>query len=627
MGLEDQRSGNELPLDRAVGDGSVTLRGTPSDKTKTGTWRAAAFVYVLAFGNSVVLMVITGNLMEYTVNTLHLDFATAANMTSNLTGTSLLLPIFFGFLADAFFGPFWVIIGACVVYAAGLVTLVLSVSLPELVPPRCDAVVCKPASQHIQSVFMAGLFITCMGTAGVKPNVLSLGQQQFDDTDPVEKEKGTLFFSIYYAVYNFGLFVASTLFFWIQTDVGFKQGYGIMAGFFFFSAIVFCSGIPFLRHQRPGGSPLTALAQVVVAAIRNRRLPLPADASQLYETSTTDRVRKIAHTNRLRFLDKAAIVRRDASGLPTVEHKQQLEDKWYGWKLSTVTHVEVLKTVIQLFPIWVCCSFLYLMAAQEFTFNVQQASGMDRRLGTGFKIPPATITCASMIGALAFIFIYETFLVKFFKKYTGHPRGLSPFVRIGMALFLATLVMVVSALVEIRRVHTIKAHELTALDVKQGRIPMSAYWLLPQLLISGICNPLLGTAQLELFYQEGPENMVSLAMALTFGGQALGRFISTGTVNSVKKYTGNGPGQSWLTSEFNTGGLTKFYWLIAIMEAINFLVYLLAAHFYSYKQLAVKDQPLSPLKPLLEPPAAPASSDTKVIPPVLVQDSLGSVRT
>lgn len=75
-------------------------------------------VTVLAFGNSVVLMVITGNLMEYTVNTLHLDFATAANMTSNLTGTSLLLPIFFGFLADAFFGPFWVIIGACVVYAA-----------------------------------------------------------------------------------------------------------------------------------------------------------------------------------------------------------------------------------------------------------------------------------------------------------------------------------------------------------------------------------------------------------------------------------------------------------------------------------------------------------------------------
>lgn len=35
----------ELPPERRVGDGSISLRGKPSDKSKSGTWRAASFLY------------------------------------------------------------------------------------------------------------------------------------------------------------------------------------------------------------------------------------------------------------------------------------------------------------------------------------------------------------------------------------------------------------------------------------------------------------------------------------------------------------------------------------------------------------------------------------------------------
>lgn len=98
---------------------------------------------------------------------------------------------------------------------------------------------------------MAGLFITGLGAAGIKPTVLSLGRQQFDYTDPVEKEKGILFFSYYYAVFEASLLLATTVFFWLQTDVGFKEGYSTMAGTFYAGIIISLFGIRYLRYTFP----------------------------------------------------------------------------------------------------------------------------------------------------------------------------------------------------------------------------------------------------------------------------------------------------------------------------------------------------------------------------------------
>ncbi|OAE19000.1 hypothetical protein AXG93_2551s1030 [Marchantia polymorpha subsp. ruderalis] len=587
----------ELPPERRVGDGSISLRGKPSDKSKSGTWRAASFLYVIVFVNSLVLLALQGNLITYTVNILHLDVATAANLTNYIAGSTMVATIIFGFIADAYILPFWVIAASCVVYGGGLIGLVLAVSLPNLIPPQCDEAVCPPASQHIQSVFMAGLFITGLGAAGIKPTVLSLGRQQFDYTDPVEKEKGILFFSYYYAVFEASLLLATTVFFWLQTDVGFKEGYSTMAGTFYAGIIISLFGIRYLRHQKPVGSPLTILAKVIVAATRNWRKPLPADGSNLYELEgeTSDiqlnRIRKITHSEGLKFLDKAAVLPDDAKRLSS-DQKQQLMREW---KLCTVTQVEVLKVVLLLFPNWLCSCFLYVAAAQNMTFGVQQVSGMDRHWGS-FTFPPATVMTVSIVSSLLWIAVYEYVLLRPLKKWTGHPRGLSPQVRTGLGLFFAAATMGASALVEMRRVSVIRAHNITDLQVKRGLIPMSAAWVLPELILMGFSHPLLGTAMLELYHQEFPENMVSLSMALTFGCQALGRFIAIGIVNATERFSGDGGAKSWLKSGFNTGGLANYYWLLTVIMFVNLCVFVLYAHFYTYKNLREDDQTESTVK-------------------------------
>ena len=60
------------------------------------------------------------------------------------------------------------------------------------------------------------------------------------------------------------------------------------------------------RHQPPGGSPLTRIAQVVVAAARKCDVVAPADAALLHELDGEDGMsailgsRRLAHTDQFR---------------------------------------------------------------------------------------------------------------------------------------------------------------------------------------------------------------------------------------------------------------------------------------------------------------------------------------
>ncbi|PNX67773.1 peptide transporter PTR3-a-like protein, partial [Trifolium pratense] len=85
----------------------------------------------------------------------------------------------------------------------GMCLLTLTVSLPMLRPPPCAQV----------------------GTGGTKPNISTIGADQFDEFEPKE------------------------------------------------------------RHRLPSGSPLTRMVQVFVAAMRKWNLNVPIDSKELHEVS------------------------------------------------------------------------------------------------------------------------------------------------------------------------------------------------------------------------------------------------------------------------------------------------------------------------------------------------------
>ncbi|XLT65674.1 hypothetical protein HN873_022113 [Arachis hypogaea] len=77
--------------------------------------------------------------------------------------------------------------------------------------------------------------------------------------------------------------VSLTFIVWIQIHKGWDWGFGIGTIAMLLGIIIFAAALPLYRiHPAKGTSALLEIVQVYVAAIRNRRLTLPEDPSELY---------------------------------------------------------------------------------------------------------------------------------------------------------------------------------------------------------------------------------------------------------------------------------------------------------------------------------------------------------
>lgn len=183
-------------------------------------------------------------------------------------------------------------------------TLSLSAAVPAFRPAECVDSVCPSATPAQYAIFFFGLYLIALGTGGIKPCVSSFGADQFDDTDPTERAKKGSFFNWFYFSINIGALVSSSLIVWVQENAGWGLGFGIPALFMGVAILSFFSGTPLYRFQRPGGSPITRMCQVIVASCRKWNLRAPEDSSLLYETpdkiSAIEGSRKLLHTNELK---------------------------------------------------------------------------------------------------------------------------------------------------------------------------------------------------------------------------------------------------------------------------------------------------------------------------------------
>ena len=93
-----------------------------------------------------------------------------------------------------------------------------------------------------------------------------------------------------------------------------RLGYGIPALLSALPVALFLAGTgAYRRHQPPGGSPLTRIAQVVVAAARKCDVETPDDAALLHECDGDDGMsaiqgsRRLAHTDQFRSANVATV--------------------------------------------------------------------------------------------------------------------------------------------------------------------------------------------------------------------------------------------------------------------------------------------------------------------------------
>ncbi|WVZ74862.1 hypothetical protein U9M48_022985 [Paspalum notatum var. saurae] len=544
---------------------AVDFRGNPADKSRTGGWLGAGLILCTELAERVCVMGISMNLVTYLVAELHLSNSKSATVVTNFMGALNLLALLGGFLADAKLGRYLTIAISAAIAATGVSLLTVDTTLPSMRPPACaDARTqeCVPARGGQLALLYAALYTIAAGAGGIKANVSGFGSDQFDGRDPREERAMVFFFNRFYFCVSLGSLFAVTVLVYVQDNVGRGWGYGVSAAAMLLAVAVLVAGTPRYRYRRPQGSPLTVIGRVLATAWRKRRLTLPADAAQLHGFHAA----MVAHTDRLRCLDKAAIVEGDLSA-PSGKKQQQQQQS------STVTEVEEVKMVVKLLPIWSTCILFWTVYSQMTTFSVEQATRMDRRLrpgSSGFAVPAGSFSVFLFLSILLFTSLNERALVPLAARLTGRPQGLTSLQRVGTGLVFSVAAMAVSALVEAKR---------RAAATGPAHVAISAFWLVPQYFLVGAGEAFAYVGQLEFFIREAPERMKSMSTGLFLVTLSMGFFLSSFLVFAVDGATRG----AWIRNDLNRGRLDLFYWMLAVLGVVNFAVFVLFARRHQYK--------------------------------------------
>ncbi|KAA8522245.1 hypothetical protein F0562_012918 [Nyssa sinensis] len=562
-------------------------KGRPAQRTTTGGWTSAAMILGVEACERLTTLGIGVNLVTYLTGTMHLGNATAANIVTNFLGTSFMLCLLGGFVADTFFGRYLTIAIFATVQAIGVTILTISTVIPSLRPPKCakDSQSCTPASGMQLVVLYIALYVIALGTGGLKSSVSGFGSDQFDDSDKQERTQMTNFFNWFFFLISIGSLAAVTVLVYIEDNLGRRWGYGICVCAIVIGLVVFLSGTRRYRFKKLVGSPLTQIAVVFVAAWRKRHWELPSDSSLLFniddiagEAQKKKKKQQLPHSKQFRFLDKAAIKDPEmSSGVNVVINK---------WHLSSLTDVEEVKLVIRMLPIWATTIIFWTVYAQMTTFSVSQATTMDRHIGKSFEIPAASLTVFFVGSILLTVPVYDRIIVPITGRLLNNPQGLTPLQRIGVGLVFTIFAMVAAALTELKRLHVARSHGLT--NDPTATIPLSVFWLVPQFFFVGSGEAFTYIGQLDFFLRECPKGMKTMSTGLFLSTLSLGFFFSSILVSIVHKVTGEK--KPWLADNLNKGKLYDFYWLLAILSALNLLLYLVAATWYVYKDKRLAEE-------------------------------------
>lgn len=552
-------------------DGTVDLKGNPVLRSKRGGWTACSFVVVYEVFERMAYYGISSNLVIYLTKKLHQGTVSASNNVTNWVGTIWMTPILGAYVADAHLGRYWTFLIASGIYLFGMCMLTLAVTVPGLKPPPCAETIvanCKKASTLELAVFYGALYTLAVGTGGTKPNISTIGADQFDDFDPKEKKHKLSFFNWWMFSIFFGTLFANTILVYIQDNVGWTLGYGLPTAGLAISIVIFVAGTPFYRHRVPSGSPFTRMAKVIVAALRKWRVPVSNDPKELYELDLEEYSKKgkyrIDSTPSMRFLNKACVKSTDSND---------------PWLLCCVTQVEETKQMLRMIPILIATFIPSTMVAQIGTLFVKQGTTLDRHVGS-FHIPPASLAGFVTISMLISVVIYDRYFIKIVKRWTKNPRGVTLLQRMGIGCVLHIIIMIVASFADRKRLSVAKEHGLVE---NGGEIPLTIFILLPQFVLMGLADAFLEVAKIEFFYDQAPESMKSLGTSYSMTSLGIGNFLSSFLLSTVSHITKEHGHKGWILNNLNASHLDYYYAFLAVLNFLNLGFFLVMCKFYVYK--------------------------------------------
>uniref|UniRef100_A0A0D9WPK0 Major facilitator superfamily (MFS) profile domain-containing protein n=1 Tax=Leersia perrieri TaxID=77586 RepID=A0A0D9WPK0_9ORYZ len=484
---------------------------------------------------------------------LHQENAEAANKVSEWMCTVYIFSLFGAFLSDSYMGRYLTFVIFQFIFVVGLVLLPLSSWLLLVMPPACGdgggLRQCATPSECSVTMFYASICMVAIGNGGYQPSLATFGADQFDDdVDPDEQHWKRAFFCLFYLSLNVGSLFSNSVLAFFEDRGKWVPCFWVSSAAAGLALVLFLLGTPHYCQIRPSSNPLTRVAQVFVAAYHKRHIrPPPGD--HLHEVegelSMIRGVGKIAHSDQLRFLDRAATA--------TEEDYHAGNDK-NPWRLCTVTQVEEAKCLLGMMPIWVCTIVYSMEYRQMSSMFVEQGAAMDIDiLGGMFKAPAAAMSVFNVAGLLGTLALYHYVVVPVMAmRAQAHGYG---------------------SFVEIHRLHHASSHGA-----------MTVLWQAPQYALIGASEVFMYVGQLEFFNTRSPDGVKSLGSSLCMASISLGNYASmviVSTVNGVTSHRQSGRAAvGWIPADLNRGHLDRFFIMLALLSAVDFVVFMVFARLF-----------------------------------------------
>lgn len=262
----------------------------------------------------------------------------------------------------------------------------------------------------------------------------------------------------------------------------------------------------------------------------------------------------------IRYLDKAATIT-----------QSDLHGPNNPWRLCTVTQVEEAKCVLKMLPIWLCTIIYSVVFTQMASLFVEQGDVMNSDI-RNFHLPAASMSAFDICSVLICTGIYRQILVPLAGKLSGNPKGLTELQRMGIGLVIGMLAMLAAGVTEVERLrHVVPGQKGSSLSI---------FWQIPQYVLVGASEVFMYVGQLEFFNGQAPDGIKSFGSSLCMASISLGNYVSSMLVNMVMGITARGKKPGWIPDDLNTGHMDRFYFLIVVLTALDFVIYLFCAKWY-----------------------------------------------
>ncbi|KAK4266517.1 hypothetical protein QN277_027421 [Acacia crassicarpa] len=532
---------------------------------KIGGWKVATVLLVNQALATLAFFGVGVNLVMFLTRVLGQSNAEAANNVSKWTGTVYAFSVIGAFLSDSYWGRFLTCSIFQLIFVVGLGLLSLSSWLFLINPLGCGAEEkpCHAPSTLGVVTFYLSIYLVAFGYGGHQPTLATLGSDQYDEKIPRQKKSKEAFFFYFYVALNVGSLVSNTVLVYYEDTGNWTLGFGVSLASAVIAFLSYLCGTPWYRYVKASGNPVVRIAQVFMAAAKKWGIESPG-AEDLYEVegpgSAIKGSRKIQHTDGLKFLDKAATVT-----------KEEVNEPIDPWRLCTVTQVEEAKSVLRMLPVWLCTIIYSIVFTQMASLFVEQGDVMHAYIGD-FKIPAASMTVFDIFSVVICTAFYRQIMAPIAGRLSGNPSGLTALQRMGIGIIVGMLAMVAAGITEIMRLRKVTP------GTKYSSL--SIFCQAPQYILVGCSEIFMYVGQLDFFNGQAPDGIKSLGSSLCMASIALGNFVSSLLVTLVMAITARDGKPGWIPNNLNRGHLDRFYFLIAILSAIDFVIYLFCAKWY-----------------------------------------------